>query len=53
MVGAMNVDSQNLLHLAAIYRRKDAFFNGLRKKVSHDIQDISGNTPLHYAARSA
>ena len=53
LVGAMNVQSQNLLHLAAIYKRKEAFFNGLKKKVDHNLQDNFGNTPLHYAARNA
>lgn len=47
----MNSDSQNLLHLATIYRRKEAFMNGLKKKVNHDLADVFGNTPLHYACR--
>jgi len=27
-----NSEGQNILHMAAIYRRKEAFFEGLRKK---------------------
>ena len=51
-VGVLNSESQNLLHLATIYRRREAFMMGLRKKVNHDLEDIFGNTPLHYASRT-
>ena len=49
----MNSESQNLLHIAAIYRRKEAFLKGLQMKVDHDLPDIHGNTPLHYVCRTA
>jgi ankyrin repeat protein len=52
MVGAINSEGQNLLHLAAIYKRKEAFMSGLKKKLNHNLADNYGNTPLHYGCRS-
>ena len=51
-LGVLNSEGQNLLHLATIYRRRDAFMRALRRKVSHDLEDLFGNTPLHYASRA-
>jgi ankyrin repeat protein len=52
-VGVLNSERQNLLHLAAIYRRREAFMAGINKKVNHEQADELGNTPLHYACRTA
>lgn len=52
MVGGLNSEGQNLLHLAAIYKRKDAFMAGLKKRVNHNLPDTYGNTPMHYGCRS-
>lgn len=51
-LGIANTEGQNILHMAAIYRRKQAFFAGIRKKANIDLIDIFGNTPLHYSCRA-
>lgn len=51
-LGIANSEGQNILHVAAIYRRKEAFFEGLRKKANHELADMYGNTPLHYTCRA-
>lgn len=37
--------------MAAIYRRKEAFFEGIRRKSNYELADSFGNTPLHYTCR--
>jgi ankyrin repeat protein len=39
--------------MAAIYKRKEAFFAGIKKKASINLADNYGNTPLHYSCRAA
>lgn len=51
-LGFANSEGQNILHMAAIYRRKEAFMEGIKKKVNIDQPDIYGNTPLHYCCRA-
>jgi ankyrin repeat protein len=47
-----NSEGQNILHMAAIYRRKEAFFQALNKKANHELPDKYGNSPLHYTCRA-
>lgn len=51
-LGIANSQGQNILHMAAIYRRKQAFFEGLKKKANYELADKYGNTPLHYTCRA-
>lgn len=45
-------DNTTALHIAAYYNNTTALTLLLRKKASHDIEDIQGRTPLHWAAAS-
>lgn len=47
-----NRSAQNVLHLAAIYKREEAFKNAATNNININLQDEFGNTPFHYAARA-
>ena len=48
-----NSAMQNILHIAAIYKREEAFSKAATdKKVDINMADEFGNTPFHYAARA-
>jgi ankyrin repeat protein len=48
----LNKSAQNLLHLSAIYKREEAFTNGITRNININFPDEFGNTPFHYAARA-
>lgn len=47
-----NISGQNALHLSAIYKRVEAFKEGVIRKIDFNAKDEFGNTPFHYAARA-
>lgn len=47
-----NNEGQNALHLATIYKRKEAFDLCIKKSIDMNHIDQSGNTPFHYACRA-
>lgn len=40
------------MHLAAIFKRQEAFDLCIRKAIDFNHVDLTGNTPFHYACRA-
>jgi ankyrin repeat protein len=48
----LNKSAQSILHLAAIYKREEAFKTAVSRNMNFNFPDELGNTPFHYAARA-